>query len=239
MLKCRQTKPHQTVTSAFLSLVVLGGVMISHQAQAAPPKTQSSPLDEFIRTYEQPPEEGGGRSGAFCSIAPLTSKAKSRSNNFLSDRPTFVWEGEATRIEVRPIGEDNAIWGKDLQPQDRMAIYPADEPALLPNKTYKLWFKLASGTTYDDITFSVLSASQRQSVQSGLTQAVSQLPASQKSNKSAIAAKQAIYLGQQALWLDAFGALFSLSQQDVPIQERANWNRGIDTIRRSLCKPPQ
>jgi hypothetical protein len=232
-------KRPQIFTSALLGFVILGSVMISHYVQAAPLKTQSSPLDEFMRTYEQPPEEGGGRSGTFCSIAPLTSKAKSQSNNFLRDRPTFVWEGEATRIEVRPIGEDNAVWGKDLQPQDRMAIYPVDQPALLPNKTYKLWFKLASGTTYEDITFSVLSASQRQSVQSGLTQAVSQLPASQKSKKSAIAAKQAIYLGQQALWLDAFGVLFSLPQQDVPPQEQASWNRGIDTIRRSLCKPPR
>ena len=225
-----------TATGFSTELIGFSRILSTNEAEAreTPPKVNSqiSSLNDVVILFGKQPRKGGGRE-VICTIAPLPPAFAINSPNvFVSDRPTFIWQGAANRIEVRQAEDEKLIWGKDLKPQESVATYPISGQALLPNQKYEL--RLLTSNDETKIVFQVASLDQRQRIQAGLQDQVKQLAAAQRT-PAAIAVKQAIYLGEQKLWADAFGKVFSVKQSEIPKNEQAGWSRSLTEIRSSVC----
>ncbi|XGV94390.1 MAG: hypothetical protein ACAF41_01000 (plasmid) [Leptolyngbya sp. BL-A-14] len=188
--------------------------------------TKAPSLEDFLRLYERDDSPKGGRPIGICKIAP-----SDRGGVFLSDRPTFIWQGKVKRIEVRTTEEGKLVWSKDLSAGEQMATFPSTTPALVPGTSYKLVF---DGNDQAASSFEIVPVGKREQLLAELSSHSNNLP--QTASKSVIALKKATYLGEQRLWLDAFGILFSVKPSEVPKQELAAWNKGLSTIRQSVCK---
>jgi len=227
-----------TISSSAESALVQGQPLpkypeVGERVASGLPAVDKQPsLEDFVRLSERNEGYGGGR-GEVCTVAPLPPALAINSRNaFVSDRPIFIWQGAANQIEVRQVADRKLIWEKDLKPQESVATYPTSGQALLPNQEYEL--RLLTSNEETRVRFKVASPDQRQQIQAGLQAQVKQLSASQRT-PAAIAVKQAIYLGEQKFWPDAFGKVFSVKQSEIPKSGQAAWNRGLSEIRSSVC----
>jgi hypothetical protein len=188
---------------------------------------QEPSLEKFVLDGMEEGGKGSKPSGV-CNIAPSP-----RGGVFLTDRPTFIWQGTVKRVEVRTVVDRTLLWGKDISSREQMATFPNNLPPLLPGTQYLLVF---DGDYNSASPFQLVKSGLREQLLVGMSNQGKTLP-KQRLSKSAIALQKATYLGEQKLWLDAFGLLFTVPLADVPLAERADWNANLTKLKQGLCNP--
>jgi hypothetical protein len=186
-----------------------------------------------------PPTGGGSRpvEGAVCAIAPL---AVVESNSSIltpaivwSDRPTFVWEGEAQKIGVRRRGSEDILWSQPVSGTNHVTY--TGEP-LQPDRVYE-WLVLSSNNQVKRHTsFQVVTAQERKSISQALQQLDQQLTAEKITGETAALRRAEFFATQQIdnqpLWSEFWQEVLSVQ---TPSDQLTGWTRETITL---LCKKP-
>ncbi|HEY9646201.1 MAG TPA: hypothetical protein V6C88_07525 [Chroococcidiopsis sp.] len=169
-----------------------------------------------------PPAPGGSRPiGAPCLIAPHYPEMV-----VWSDRPLFIWQGEAMAIALRLPGSAAPFWQKSVT---GMTQFHYDGAALQPGQIYEwLVYGPASEQPLMIRVFQVMPDGERQAIAAELDQLTAQLTAqltTQEPNET-IAIARVNALIDQGLWADAIQELFSIPQPSAAI---AQYQQAITT----------
>lgn len=167
----------------------------------------------FTSPPPDPPTPGGSRGPYFCAIAPYSGEMMVQ-----GDRPQFIWQGVADRVEVRRDGEDDAIWESPMSDADQVSWHGVefDEPllnsviyaiappdlTLEPEHAYELWV-FRSPFAPEVVAFQTLSATQQDQIEEQVAsfEDVSSLDDSE-------ILERADYFAEQDLWSDFWNHIF-------------------------------
>lgn len=181
-------------------------------------------------------QNNGTRGDDFCPIWPN----KDRTDSLLtwSDRPLFVWEGDATRIEIYD-SDWKLMWGEDVTNVQHITYPDNAENKLKPGQKYEYkvfyQYKREDGTvisTTELHSFQIVDLDKRDSITDGLAVLENQI---QNLSHQEKVLERANYFAQQEirlrgnnntqkLWADVFRELFSVSSLE--------WTETIEQIRR-------
>jgi hypothetical protein len=191
----------------------------SQNASQAP----ETPSIEDILTILEREEPPRGSRGELCAISP---GLLGETDVIWSDRPVFVWHGEAIQLTVRSFGNDQPpLLQQPLTSTTRSIVYSGS--SLLPGQLYvwELSTRAAPGPWF---TFEVMAGESRDRIAQDLQTLDDQLNA-RGASEEAIALARAQYFAEQRLWSDVFQAL-----QAVP-RPSADLTQGITEMANYLC----
>lgn len=144
----------------------------------------------------------GVRGGNLCAIAP-PARLMGIGNAIWNDRPLFIWQGAAVRIELLASGNEEVLWSKNLTPNDRTAVY--DGEPLQPGQRYE-WRLYRSSEDDPLVTlFRILPREERDRITAELNQLQTQGDTAEQ-----IALKRANYFAKNRLWSDALQEIYSV-----------------------------
>ncbi|MEL7039578.1 MAG: hypothetical protein AAFO04_28800 [Cyanobacteria bacterium J06592_8] len=191
----------------------------------------------------EPPEDDGSEAGdergdSLCLIAPHNNQ---KGIKVWSDRPTFTWEGEITKLEIRELDSRTALWSQRISSKNQVeSLSSANsewyqvqvETELQPGQTYQWYFSDKPSGEYDEylpIEFTVMTPTERDSITQGLQQLEQELTA-QNITGDAAKLRRADYFASQQLWLEFWQEVLSM---DSPSEElKALLTNTVD----NLCK---
>ena len=122
------------------------------QSQRIETKNVQKSFWDMIRDiFRQKRREGGTKGDTFCTIAPNITSSLT-----WSDRPLFLWQGSATRIEIRRTPTDlEPIWSHQIAEDEYSLVYQG--PSLDRGSTYYYWIEyesvLSNGNTVLESTY--------------------------------------------------------------------------------------
>ena len=183
-----------------------------------------------------PPTPGGSRpvEGGVCAIAPLAMTETNPSVQTIaivwSDRPTFVWEGEAQKIGVRRRGSEDILWMQDVTGTNRITY---TGKGLKPDHVYE-WLILSSNNQVKRfIPFRVVTVEERKSINQALQQLDQQLAAEKITGEAATLRRAEFFAAQridnQPLWSEFWQEVLSVR---TPSNQLTGWTRETITL---LC----
>ena len=168
------------------------------------PKPKRSPLRAWIdslfqRLRKEPPR---GSRGPLCPISPgLVGPTPT----IWSDRPLFVWRGEANQIVVRDWTTDSVMWQRPVTPEIQQVTYSGSP--LQPGQAY-VWEVANTDQVRRSVIFAVMSSPDRDQLMAHM---LALEPPVQAPEAAALAAlQQADYLGERRLWSDVLQVLHGL-----------------------------
>ncbi len=184
---------------------------------ARPPRNPRGPgepgggsLYEDILNQLREENRIGVRGGNLCPIAPPARLAGTGSAIW-NDRPLFIWQGAAVRIELLASGSEEVLWSKNLTPNDTTAVY--DGEPLQPGRRYQ-WRLYRSEQDPEVVLFRILPAQERDRI----TAELNQLP-TQGANPEQIALQRANYFAKNRLWSDALQEIYSVPNPSEQLQK--------------------
>jgi hypothetical protein len=142
-----------------------------------------------------PPRAGGSR-GEVCVIAPNLPRATA---TVWSDRPLFLWRGNASRIEVRAESDDTLLWNYTPPAAAERALY--DGEPLQPGQSYVWTIFDRQGDPLFAVPFRLMLAARRDVIADELIVLEAQLT-SERATPEAIARQRANYFAERQLWAD-------------------------------------
>ena len=168
-------------------------------------KPASSPwkalFDSFFKRFK-PKNPPLGSRGPICQITP---GALGQTNTIWSNRPLFLWKGEASYIAVRNYHTNEVLWEEAVPSAAQQLIYGG--PTLKPGQTY-IWEMISSSEQKSRLMFTVLPNAARQQL---VAQRDTLQPQWQDARleKGMTALQRANFWGEQGLWSDALQALYT------------------------------
>ncbi len=172
------------------------------------------------------PPRGGGTRGPMCAISP---RSMSANGAILSDRPLFVWRGEAGEIELRSLGSNKALWRQSVTADTRRIKYEGE--ALQPGQKYN-WIINRNNHPLSVVLFQVMDAEKRDRINRRLESLEGELKAKGASAEE-IAMYRARYFTQQRLWSDVLQEVYSVENPSTELVEL------LETIPKEVCPRPQ
>lgn len=143
----------------------------------------------------------GVRGGNLCAIAP-PARLMDIGSAIWHDRPRFIWQGAAVRIELLASDSEEVLWSKNLTPNDTTAVYEGQP--LQPGQRYQ-WRLYSSDEEPDAILFRILPKEERDRITAELNQL--QTPGN---TPEQLALKRANYFAKNRLWSDALQEIYSV-----------------------------
>lgn len=175
-----------------------------------------------------PPRTAAPRGGV-CAIAP---KAIGNTKEVWNERPLFIWAGPFKRIELRRAGDEQVLWSKAVEGQNKV-LY--DGEALQPGQTYEWSLFFSPDNDFPPFkteTFQVMDSQKRDRIKQDLQRLDESLKEKQASAEE-IARQHALYFVQQQLWLDALQEAYSVENPSPALKQM------IQSMPREICpKPP-
>lgn len=163
---------------------------------------------------------------SICMISPDAPQGANQPRIVWSDRPLFLWEGNAQQVGLIK-NRQTTLWAKELAPGKQFVSYTG-EP-LQPGETY-YWVVFEGGTkienTIGNTKFMVMEPQERQRITNKLT-SLEKEQKTKGANEEAIALVKANYFIQRELWADALQQAYSVEKpsaellkirQDIPQQ---------------------
>ncbi len=150
----------------------------------------------------------GVRGGNLCAIAP-PARLTGSGNAIWHDRPLFIWQGAAVRIELLDSITQEVLWSKNLTPSDTTAAY--DREPLQASRRYE-WRLYRSLRDPEVILFRILPQQERDRITTQLNQIqVTGATAEQ------IALQRANYFAENLLWADALQEIYSVQNPSAQL----------------------
>ncbi|MBD2518960.1 hypothetical protein H6G93_29170 [Nostoc sp. FACHB-973] len=217
-----------------LHTLVLSTIALSNAPvlsnQVTPPKKSSiqqtfswTNISRIIFSKKPPvePRKGGSRpTDNVCMVSP---DAPDKLRIVWSDRPLFIWKGQAQTIAVRSINSEQDLWNQPVT--ETQNITYAGKP-LQPGETYK-WVVNSSKF----VPFQIMETQQRDRITAELKTLENQLQA-QGADIEAIALAKAKYFADSNLWSDALQQAYSVPLRSDELQKMI---KNID----KLCDVPK
>jgi hypothetical protein len=167
------------------------------------------------------PRKGGSRpTENVCMVSP---DAPAKPRIVWSDRPLFLWKGQAQTIAVRSINSEEDLWNQTVT--ETQNITYTGEP-LQPGQTYK-W--VVNSSTF--VPFQIMDTKERDRVTTELKTLENRLQA-QGADIEAIALAKAKYFADSNLWSDALQQAYSVPFRSDGLQKMI---KNID----NLCDVPK
>ncbi len=166
--------------------------------------------------------------GGVCAIAP---KAIGNNNQVWNQRPLFIWAGPFKRIELRRVGDEQVLWSKALDRQNKI-LY--DGEPLKPGQAYEWSLYFSPDTEFPPFrteTFQVMDSQKRDRIQQDLQRLDETLKA-RKASAEEIARQHALYFVRQQLWLDALQEAYSVENPSEPLKQL------IQSMPKEICPKP-
>ncbi|MFB2982465.1 hypothetical protein [Microseira sp. BLCC-F43] len=135
------------------------------------------------------------RASSFCLVAPSGTN-----QGIWHDRPLFIWQGAAIRIEL--LGSEEVLWSKNLTPNDTKAVY--DGEPLQAGQRYE-WRLYGSDGSAKDTFFRILPKEERDRITAELNQLQTQGATAEE-----IALQRANYFAKKRMWADALQEIYSV-----------------------------
>ena len=213
---------------AIASLVLIPVI----QTSLTTPPVQAQ-MFRFLFGSRRPPLPLGTRSG----VCPMSPGLLDKDFTVMSDRPLFLWQGQASKVTVRDYKTKAIVWTKNLDATTQQIVYEPTQP-LESGKLYQ-WQVIGEESSSSDrahwSTVAIMTAAERDALSSKLKE----MEGRQKSAE-AIADEQATYLLNQNLWSDALQVLFAVkSPSSAFVQKRQEFVSGLCTQDLSLKQPPR
>jgi hypothetical protein len=193
-------------TSFTLFLVLMQSLGMAQPVQAD--DFWSDLWGRIIRRRDQ--EKPNGSRGIICAVMPQNLNNK----RLWHDRPTFVWQGKASLIQVYEKSSKSLVWEQAIK--DNRNIITYDGPALLPDIDYT--WKAKSGLEETSITFTILDRAASQEIAESLAQLESQMRLKKIPPENQVQQRVDFFL-EHELFLDGVQELFSANQPSQPIQD--------------------
>lgn len=130
-----------------------------------------------------------------------------------NDRPLFLWQGIAQKIEVRLPSSKDAFWEQSVSEADRDATY--NGPALQQGHTYQ-WVLTDRYSQPTSFNFQIMAAERRNVIAAELMALEAQLE-TKKATPEAIALQRANYFAQRELWSDVLQEVFSVQNPSAAL----------------------
>lgn len=167
-------------------------------------------LEEIVTLFARDEPPLGSRN-AFCAISP---GLVGDSDMIWSDRPLFLWQGEANQLILRTFETRQTVWQQTGLTGTQRLQYTG--PALQPGQIYQ--WQMTGGNLQEDISFifQVMPASDRQLITTELAALEAQLKAANASAEN-IAAERSRYFAERGLWSDALEALDSVENPSAAV----------------------
>lgn len=143
----------------------------------------------------------GVRGGNLCAIAP-PARLMGINSAIWHDRPLFIWQGAAVRIELLKSSSEEVLWSKNLTPNDTTAVY--DGEPLQAGQRYE-WRLYLSDRDPEAILFRILPKEERDRITAELNQLQTQ-----GATPEEIALQRANYFAKNRLWSDALQEIYSV-----------------------------
>jgi hypothetical protein len=181
--------------------------------------------------------------GELCLVAPGLLESEERFEIW-SDRPLFLWQGEASRLVVRDAETLETMWDYPISQNDISEIAPREHRVIYggtrlePQRLYE-WrlvdaselnpsvSPLQSGSPQEEqfFAFRIMSETDQNQV-TDASKGLSELLASRS---ELIAHQRAEYLVEQGLWSDALQTLYSVENPSLPFRQ------GLQELVISFC----
>ena len=175
-------------------------------------------IDSLLNRLKRQEQPLGSR-GRICAIAPgLLGKT----DTIWSDRPLFLWQGEADQIVLRQEDTNAEVWRQSVVPNTRQLAYSGDD--LQPDQVY-IWELVNASQLQRRYTFAVMPATERQQ----LWDQLQNLAAAEEAETMA-ALRRADYFGQQGLWSDALQTLYGIKNPPAEVAQ------SFEVISAFLCQ---
>ena len=143
----------------------------------------------------------GVRGGNLCAIAP-PARLMGINSAIWHDRPLFIWQGAAVRIELVASESEEVLWSKNLTANDTTAVY--DGEPLQAGQRYE-WRLYRSEQDFEAILFRILPKQERDRITAELNQLQTQ-----GATPEEIALQRANYFAKNRLWSDALQEIYSV-----------------------------
>jgi hypothetical protein len=170
-----------------------------------------SVLDDILILLARDEPPLGSRS-AYCAISP---GLVGNTDVLWSDRPVFIWQGQATQVSLYNFDTDELLWSKTLEPDTLQVVF--DGAALQPGQLYR--WELSDG---QDITssylFQAMDADQRSQLSADLTTLETQLKATGATDET-ISVERAHYFAERGYWSDALQTLYAIAQPSTEVSQ--------------------
>ncbi|HAX80590.1 MAG TPA: hypothetical protein DCY88_33330 [Cyanobacteria bacterium UBA11372] len=152
----------------------------------------------------------GVRGGNICAIAP-PARLMGIGSAIWHDRPLFIWQGAAVRIELVASGSEEVLWSKNLTANDTTAVYQGE--ALQPAQRYE-WRLYRSDKDFDIVLFRILPKQERDRITAQLNQLQTEGDTVEQ-----IALKRANYFAEQRLWADALQEIYAVANPSEQLKK--------------------
>ena len=152
----------------------------------------------------------GVRGGNICAIAP-PARLMGINSAIWHDRPLFIWQGAAQRIELLARGTEEVLWSKNLTANDTRAVYDG-EP--LPAGQRYQWRLYASDQEPRETMFRTLPKEERDRISAELNQLQTQGATAEE-----IALQRANYFAKKRMWADALQEIYSVENPSDQLKQ--------------------
>ena len=156
-------------------------------------------IDSLLKRLQRNEHPLGSR-GNLCAIAP---GLLGQTDTIWSDRPLFLWRGEADQIVLRHEATNEEVWRQAVMPETRQLSYTGT--ALQPGQVY-IW-EVGNSSKLRRFTFAVMPKPQRQQLMEQL-QILDSKDQGKQLERAIASLRRADYFGQQGLWSDALQMLY-------------------------------
>lgn len=186
------------------------------QNSVAQSSTQKQQMPwENLYQRKPPPRQDppGGSRGEICAIAPSVSREM---GVIWSDRPLFLWQGNVTKIEVRPRESQQALWSHTVDETVKSAMYSGK--ALQPGQSYRFVMLDEDSTVLFALVFQVMDGEGRSRISSDLTRLEAQLK-QKGATAEEIAYAKADYFASRQMWADALREAYSVENASSALSQ--------------------
>ena len=199
------------------------GIPGGGQLRPSPPRNPRGPgipgggnlYDDILNQLRQE-NRLGVRGGNLCVVSP-PARLTDTTNEIWHDRPLFIWQGAAVRIELLASGSEEVLWSKNLTPEDRIALYNG-EP-LEPGRRYQWRLYLSEQDSVGN-SFKILPTEELARISTELTQLENQLQA-RNATEEEIALERANFFAKRRLWSDALQVIFTTQNPSEQLKNLA------------------
>ncbi|NES63844.1 MAG: hypothetical protein F6K24_00320 [Okeania sp. SIO2D1] len=163
-------------------------------------------------------KDGTSRGDDLCLVSPGLIEVEGKIWN---TRPIFIWQGQLSRIEIRPSNSYQVLWTFDIQDDEEIVDYTGEE--LEPGNTY-YWRIFDSTSSADSLvgiqrrTFEIIDLEKHEAITQDLAKLDQDLN-KQGATEEAIALARVKFFAERNLWSDALSEVFKVKKPSMELQD--------------------
>ncbi|MEM9217567.1 MAG: hypothetical protein AAGD25_24915 [Cyanobacteria bacterium P01_F01_bin.150] len=205
---------------------LLTGMSQAVFASTENPNQELPSVEDLVVLFKRDRPPLGSRT-RHCAISPGMVGDR---DEVWSDRPLFLWKGQANQLMVEDFYSDEMLWSQEVPHiESTVMAMEYDGPVLQANQLYR-WQLLQDDAVVSRGIFSVMGGDRRAQLEGNIS-LLQQSLATEQASETQVALKMAEFFGNQGLWSDAFAVLYALDSDNIS----SGGQMAIETMAEHLC----